>query len=1148
MKETYFNSYLEGYSDNEEGNESEFSFIINNLPARERHALETLQITSVDVFCKYDLTELFALRGFGETTVTRLQLLQRELRGEDQEEYSRLTIESPVKSLKLSNKEHNALTLLNIVTIDDLLNFDLSKTGLPRGFGEKTRYLLTQSKKRILQEMSIDLPTLSLEECSVLTMPLNPREKKILVKFHISNWHELACFDFHHIGDVPNIGVGTLQSLLSKQIEVRTKIIHDKIDSHSDFSYDDEYSVFLLDLTPSAKETLWHLSITRISELTKANLNFLKFSGTSLKDTYEELCQIQREFSQMIKDTEIPLNDFLASVPLTSIGISEIAAELLRQNDINSLRDFLFLEIPEEYLALRQVQFELQCQYTPVKFLRFIPSYFNILFYRQKDKTQSNEIGVYLNNFETARDFLSISFEHIVKLTKNNQKMARIIQSIQYELLKSCLDFHQCFDFSVNDEREQSWRQELSEESLYTLPFFGGTHNRNFSGDAFHETFLPGLRLNKVIRGRALQFFLQLGITSLGELLLTTHSHFFLIKRCSKTKITAIQERIRKILFSPPNDPIQSGWSQAKIDQFVFPLQTSPLDKSAPKAFLISLLKRYIRSERTIDIIMHRVGGKTLEKTARVYGVTRERIRQIETKHKNPADFVYAQNIFVEVREMLEKSIVAIGGFASLDKIAIQLAVDNGWSEQDCTPLFAKFLLDRVKDHIINLGHGYYSVKSFPCTKCELLIAKMSSLAKETNQDTIIRNNLFVTLLNTCCPECPDLPRRISEDFLNWKYLSDPLFSQIFSDDEIYRSTNPSLPRMVADVLEKAKHPVSAREMQTYISYRAENNIFTERQVNTAAFNLSIQKKDIFLWDRGGVYAHRKHLPLNSPLLVSIEQKLRQLIKKARTPYISLYTLFGEYQSQCEAEGIPTAFALHACLRARGVLKIAFMRSPYISVTRKKHERRNVAMLENWVAKKKSVISNQSLKHFARQIGLNAQQCYCTYACSKSLIRYEQGRIVHLKSLNWNQAKQESLLVWAKKHWKECLSRGLPCASTTQLLSKYKARLPRLANGIPWTPNLLFSLLQESESVITFGNTYLAYGFKSRGSAPQTFGEVVTETLKRQFGGKAKLSEFSLYLREELQVVRLRLTAGMVRKYPGLVVTKHEIYLAKEKK
>jgi hypothetical protein len=132
-------------------------------------------------------------------------------------------------------------------------------------------------------------------------------------------------------------------------------------------------------------------------------------------------------------------------------------------------------------------------------------------------------------------------------------------------------------------------------------------------------------------------------------------------------------------------------------------------------------------------------------------------------------------------------------------------------------------------------------------------------------------------------------------------------------------------------------------------------------------------------------------------------------------------------------------------------------------------------------------------------------------------------------------------------HWNYCISQGSLYARTDQLLSEYENRLPKLAHGIQWTSDLLFSLLSQSESIITFGNTHLAYGFKNNISAPQSFGDIIIEILKRKFDGEIKLSEISSYLRNDLRIIQSHLTASMLHNHPELVITEHKIYLSRKK-
>ena len=1121
------NHYSDKHSDENTAEEEpavEFSFILSNLPTRERNALDTLAITTVDAFREYDFTSLFSVRGYGELTVTRLQALQKRIRtsGRCDEQEERLSLQSPISHFKLSTKERNILQLLNVMSVGDFLRLDLSVCTIPKGYGSITLRLLAESKKRLLRELSVELPDVSSLKRSAFSLALSPREKGVLIKLGISTWWDFACCDLHQIDDIPNFGSGTLQSLFVKQMEAREKIICEKIDSTSEFSCDDVFSVFLLELSPTIKEALWHIGVTRISELFHANLAILKYAPSSVRGAYEELSQIQKDFSPEPL-SESPLNDYLASTPAEQSGVSGVSLDFLRQNSVNSLQDFIFFTVPKESFTLVQLQFEWRSRYAPIDFLRYIPAYFGIAFRLQKNRCQSSNVRSYSLSSETVKDFISTTFEDLVQFTGGDLSIVREIQTAQYELVAYCRDFQKCIDVaSITDERSQGWEQDISGESLMSLPFFDGKPNRGATKH-LHESFLPSIRLDKIVRGSMLEPLKRIGISTLGELLFVPKSHLLLVKQCTNGKISGVRTRIRKLLF-PPSPP--------------------PLDKSTPGTFLTSLLQSYVHSDRAIDILLQRINGKTLENIAEMYGLTRERIRQLEKKCKNPSALVVAWGSFAEVRKILEFSMVKLCGFAHAKQIALQLAKDNAWSEQSCSQLFVEFLLDRITDAFVNHGNGYYSTVTYPCEKCGMLTAHISSIVEHANDRLVNRNHLLSSLLKSCCSECLELPQRITESFIDWKCLSDSRCRRILGEEEIYSSSKRSIQKMVYHILKKSDRPLDTEDILAVVKHYTESEDFSERQVRNAASTLSSSSKDVFLWDRGGIFVHRKYIPVNKPLFALIEERLKQMIRKAKTPYIALYSLFSEYKSECESEEIPSAHALHACLKARDIPGIAFMRSPCVSVTDEKHERKNIEMLENWVAQQQDIVTNKSLKRYAHDIGIDSHRFASAYANMKSLVRYGAGLNVHVDSLGWNHVKQGILFTSASAWWERCITQGSLFARTDELLAECEDALPDIANDIYWTSDLLFSLLSRSESIVTFGNTYLAYGLKNNESTAQSLGDIVVEVLKKSFGGGANLSEVSSYLRDNLRVLRLRLTPNMVQNYQGLVVTEHEIYLS----
>ena len=267
------------------------------------------------------------------------------------------------------------------------------------------------------------------------------------------------------------------------------------------------------------------------------------------------------------------------------------------------------------------------------------------------------------------------------------------------------------------------------------------------------------------------------------------------------------------------------------------------------------------------------------------------------------------------------------------------------------------------------------------------------------------------------------------------------------------------------------------------------------------------------------------------------------MIMQAKTPYIMLYTLYNEFESECKTIGIPSAYALHACLKARNIPGIVFMHSPHVSTSSRKHKRQTVELLAKWIAKQKNPVAYLSLKHHAHEIGLDRQQFLNNLTVMKSVFRYGSGQLVHRDSLAWSQHKQDILLEIAKNYWEHCIENHSLFARTDELLSLHENKLPELANNIAWTPELIFSLLSPSDSIVTFGNTHLAYGFNTVDSSPKSLGDIVAQILRERFDGKARLSEVSACFRE-LKIIRSNLLPKMLANHPVITITDGEIYLS----
>ncbi|MCL2622499.1 MAG: hypothetical protein FWD31_02435, partial [Planctomycetaceae bacterium] len=1046
--------------DNSEGKD-DFCVLIAGLKTRERNALNAIDITTIEAFCEYNFVRLHGVRGYGETTVSRLQELQNKLCASDERFAAKqgpLSLHTEVISIPFSGKERKALLLLDIVTVEDFLKADLSQVCSLKNFGAGTRQTLLQRKNQILEELPDFRKDneLSLENTPVFTLELASRESAALHNSRVSTLGEFAWSDLRQMADFPNFGTETMQSLSSKQRDVRLKIISQEQCIPcipSTFSCDDKGSVFLLDLTHNAKGTLWQLEITRISELVNANLSVLEHAPSLANEVIHELQSAKNDLVNA--GTADLFNDIFSSLSLQQLAAEEEQIEILHRHNVDTARNFLFFSVPEEHIALRRIQSDWRDRYTPKDLLLRIPAYFNICFHQQRSNVQDGDVKTHLESFPSVTRFFSASFEDILELTEGDLVVARRIQSLQYEIVKSCLEFHKQLDFSsIRDERAHYWMREITKDGLLTLPFFSDRRNRGFAESAFHESFLSRAEFNKLTKSRLLlKAFNRIDIT-LGQLLLTPYSHLLLLKHFTMKCLPAIRAIIRKLLFLPP---------------------PPPLDKSTPDSLFLSLLKGYVSSEKRIRIALTYIHEPSCMAIAKEFKLSRERVRQIVGACKNPAGLMFARMSFAEVTQMLEFTMIKLGGFAHIDQITRQLAVDNGWNERDCTQVFVEFLFVRANDKFEYHGQGYYSTCDYPCLSCKRLNATVSRLKYATH------SSLFSMLKNSRCSNCIELPRQVNDSFLDWRIPG--LLSGY--------SKKTTIQQTVYNVLKSANVPLTSKEVHARIHLHAEgDDHYTEKQVKGAVATLCVNDANVYLWDYGNVYVHRRNVPTELPFLARVEKRLKEMIKLAKTPYVLLYTLYNEFASECQAGGITSAHALHACLKARNIPGIVFMRSPHVSTTDKKHKRMTVALLSKWIARRKSTVTYLTLKRYAKKIGLDAFPLLSNVTAHKFIARYGSKRLVHYDSLAWNQQKQERLLNVARTYWEHCTANHSLFARTDELLSGHKKKLPKLANNISWTSELIFSLLSRSDGIVTFGNTHLAYGMKTDDS-PKSLGDIV---------------------------------------------------------
>ena len=355
-------------------------------------------------------------------------------------------------------------------------------------------------------------------------------------------------------------------------------------------------------------------------------------------------------------------------------------------------------------------------------------------------------------------------------------------------------------------------------------------------------------------------------------------------------------------------------------------------------------------------------------------------------------------------------------------------------------------------------------------------------------------------------------------------------------------SVRMPIPLHILTLLSQVSEPMDVPSITQSLNELYENSRFTSNQVAQAAYALTKQSDDIFLWEHGKVYVHRKNMNMMAPLLEIIEDDIIQTLRSGSVQPLALYAIFETYKDACILDGIPSAFALHACLKARSHADISFVRSPNVCLPGKEYKREYIKTLEEWAANKRDFFSKKEMGNFAsKKMGITRDRFHMLFSNLNSVIPYHDSLFVHIDSLEWNEDKKSCLEIAAFVHWDEGLTRGALFARTDQLLEERINDMPVLPDAFAWHGTLACSLLALSEEFDIFGNTGLCYGFRTEPSS--SWESIIERVLRTQFGGGASLREFSDYLRNELRLIRARLTPKMLAQCPNVHFTEHEIYV-----
>lgn len=455
----------------------------------------------------------------------------------------------------------------------------------------------------------------------------------------------------------------------------------------------------------------------------------------------------------------------------------------------------------------------------------------------------------------------------------------------------------------------------------------------------------------------------------------------------------------------------------AKISGTDNKLPPFDLDFSSSERFYASLMeqvftrlrkRRGIRLSRMDDdrqreIITMHAEGKTLDEIGKIFGVTRERIRQIERK-------VWSQiALFKGQLKNLENVLVSLlkrsGGFDRVENLKEKLKEKFGWSEKEVDYLLDHYL-GQLSSRFIFVDENYLVLSDHLCWRC----VSFRKMVKEA-VDVIEAKNGSLTIdefanevkgrldLSKECQLCKSKITTLSPELFLWLFKNDAELKKSQDKMTVRRSSHFfGLNRSVLLVLKIAKKPLSKKEILDELKKMFPKKNFTLKQIQSTTSNSPQCFDEIFLWDRGGIhsetlYIHKDYIKIDLPILVTIEKILMTESESGRVPQIRLNRIFNRFADDCIAQGIPNVYALFSCLKVRACPGFSFQRSPYIGFSGNRQKISNAKILEDFVRRCNRPVSRQEMRDFGRTLGLQDEHISNTIVLT-NLLATQNGYVI----------------------------------------------------------------------------------------------------------------------------------------------------------
>jgi hypothetical protein len=153
-------------------------------------------------------------------------------------------------------------------------------------------------------------------------------------------------------------------------------------------------------------------------------------------------------------------------------------------------------------------------------------------------------------------------------------------------------------------------------------------------------------------------------------------------------------------------------------------------------------------------------------------------------------------------------------------------------------------------------------------------------------------------------------------------------------------------------------------------------------------------------------------------------------------------------------------------------------------------------------------------QHFVDELGYGHMSVYNVVYSRNKIIRYSEGVVVHVESLEWAETQQAALELLAAEHLASREISGKFYGLISYLYDYMYDQLPKLPFNISWTPTLIGELLSCEKKYRILGTQRNAFVAVNNSYGIVTLDDLLYYILDAEYDGAANVERFISDMRE----------------------------------